>query len=307
MELRHLRYFIAVAENGSLSRAAEKLFIAQPPLSLQIRNLEDELGVALFIRHPRGVRLTLAGQALLPEARYLIERAGRVGNVARQSCEGRAVSLSMGFVPSSSHTVLPVLIRKLRETYPGLELELREMISEEQISALTDGRIDVGIARSGSKHPRVSASLQMSDPFCLAAPASERSASDGPVDLRSFSEKVFVGFSRSHGPAYFDQSIHLCTQAGFSPRIRYEASNVRGILDLVSAGLGVALVPASTVQLGVKGVAWRRLKQKRYGVLSVLRRKGDQHPAVSTVEGVVEKIFEDLLRKVDSRFASMKT
>lgn len=301
MELRHLRYFVAVAESGSLSRAAEKLFIAQPPLSLQIRQFEEELGVALFVRHPKGVRLTLAGQALLPEARYLLERAGRIGNVARQSREDRPVSLSMAFVPSSSNTVLPVLIRKLRATYPGLELELREMISEEQISAIADGRIDVGIARSGSKHPRVQASLQMPDPFCLALPAALDPAAAGVIDLRSYSEQAFVGFSRSHGPAYFDQSIHLCSQAGFSPRIRYEASNVRGVLDLVSAGLGIALVPASTVQLGVKGVAFRRLKQKPYGVLSVLRRKGDAPPVVQTLETVVAKIFGDLRHKVDTR------
>lgn len=304
MEMRHLRYFVAVAESGSLSRAAEKLFIAQPPLSLQIRQFEEELGVALFVRHPKGVRLTLAGQALLPEARYLLERMGRIGNVARQSRQNRPVSLSMGFVPSSSHTVLPILIRKLRAKYPGLELELREMISEEQISAIADGRIDVGIARSGSKHPRVQASLQMSDPFCLALPTSFDLAPEGAVDLRNYSDQAFVGFSRSHGPAYFDQSIHLCSQAGFSPRIRYEASNVRGVLDLVSAGLGIALVPASTVQLGVKGLAWQRLTQKPFGVLSVLRRKGDTQPAVQTLETVVEKIFEDLRLKVDARLAA---
>lgn len=304
MELRHLRYFVAVAESGSLSRAAEKLFIAQPPLSLQIRQFEEELGVALFIRHPKGVRLTLAGQALLPEARYLLERAGRIGNVARQSRADRPVSLSMAFVPSSSTTVLPLLIRKLRQAYPGLELELREMISEEQISAIADGRIDVGIARSGSKHARVQASLQMSDPFCLALPTALDTAAAGMIDLRHYAEQAFVGFSRSHGPAYFDQSIHLCSQAGFSPRIRYEASNVRGVLDLVSAGLGIALVPASTVQLGVKGVAFRRLKQKPYGVLSVLRRKGDSQPVVQTLETVVAKIFDDLRHKVDARLAA---
>lgn len=150
------------------------------------------------------------------------------------------------------------LDRKLRAKYQGLELALREMISEERISAIADGRIDLGSARSGSKHPRVQASLQMSDPFCLALPPSFGLAPEGAVDLRNYSDQAFVGFSRSHGPAYFDQSIHLCSQAGFSPRIRHEASNVRGVLALVSAGPGIALVPASTVQLGVKGLAWRR-------------------------------------------------
>jgi DNA-binding transcriptional LysR family regulator len=170
MELRHLRYFAAVAETGNLSRAAEKLFIAQPPLSVQIRQLEEELGQALFTRHPKGVRLTAAGQALLPEARYLVDRAARVVEVVRQAGKGPSGNLSVGFVPSASSTVLPVLVRQLRRLHAGVNLELREMISSEQIDALVAGHIDAGIARTPTRHPRLAVASRMPDAFCLAVP-----------------------------------------------------------------------------------------------------------------------------------------
>ena len=120
MELRHLRYFVAVAETGNLSRAAEKLFVAQPPLSVQIRQLEQELGQPLFTRHPKGVRLTAAGQALLPEARHLLHRAARIVDLTRDASEGPGGNLSVGFVPSASSTVLPALVRQLRKLHPRL-------------------------------------------------------------------------------------------------------------------------------------------------------------------------------------------
>jgi DNA-binding transcriptional LysR family regulator len=295
MELRHLRYFVAVAETGSLSRAAEKLFIAQPPLSVQIRQLEDELGQPLFTRHPKGVRLTAAGQALLPEARHLLERAARIVDLTGEAGKGPSGNLSLGFVPSASSTVLPVLVRQLRKLHPRLNLELREMISSEQVEALLDGHIDAGIARTPTRHPRLLVSPRMADPFCLAMPAAQARALPAPVDLRQFAEATFVAFTRHRGPAYFDQSIHLCSQAGFSPRVRYEATTVYGVLDLVSADLGVALVPASTALLGIRGVTLRSLRKPGTGeVLALLRRKVDTHPLLPLLESTVGEIFADL-------------
>jgi len=297
MELRHLRYFVAVAETGSLSQAAQKLFVAQPPLSVQIRQLEDELGGALFVRHPKGVRLTAAGQALLPEARFLLERAGRVRDVVCGA--GADGSLAIGFVPSASSTVLPELVRRLRRKHAGLNLELREMISSEQIEALVAGHIDAGIARTPTRHPRLAVARQMPDPFCIALPRNEAKGFDATVDLRGFAEHSFVGFTRHRGPAYFDQSIRLCSQAGFSPRIRYEASTVHGVLDLVSAGVGVALVPASTALLAIAGVALRPLRRPGAAeILALLRRKTDSHPLLPLVEGSVEAIFATLVQRV---------
>jgi DNA-binding transcriptional LysR family regulator len=299
MELRHLRYFAAVAETGNLSRAAEKLFIAQPPLSVQIRQLEEELGQALFTRHPKGVRLTAAGQALLPEARYLVDRAARVVEVVRQAGKGPSGNLSVGFVPSASSTVLPVLVRQLRRLHAGVNLELREMISSEQIDALVAGHIDAGIARTPTRHPRLAVASRMPDAFCLAVPSSQARALPAVLDLRHFADADFIAFTRHRGPAYFDQSIHLCSQAGFSPRVRYEATTVHGVLDLVSAELGVALVPASTALLGIKGVTVRPLRKQGVGeVLALLRRKVDPNPLLPFLESTVEQIFADLTTRV---------
>jgi len=299
MELRHLRYFAAVAETGNLSRAAEKLFIAQPPLSVQIRQLEEELGQALFTRHPKGVRLTAAGQALLPEARYLVDRAARVVEVVRQAGKGPSGNLSVGFVPSASSTVLPVLVRQLRRLHAGVNLELREMISSEQIDALVAGHIDAGIARTPTRHPRLAVASRMPDAFCLAVPSSQARALPAVLDLRHFADADFIAFTRHRGPAYFDQSIHLCSQAGFSPRVRYEATTVHGVLDLVSAELGVALVPASTALLGIKGVTVRPLRKQGVGeVLALLRREVDPNPLLPFLESTVEQIFADLTTRV---------
>lgn len=305
MELRHLRYFVAVAETGSLSRAAEKLYIAQPPLSLQIRQLEEELGTPLFTRHPKGVRLTPAGEALLAEARALLERAGRVRDVVRDVSQGPEGVLSLGYVPSASSTVLPSLVRLLRQRYPRWTLELREMISSQQVEALTTGHIDAGIGRLGTVPPRLLVSAVVPDPFCLAVPADRPRPRKGASDLKQFADESFVSFTRHRGPAYFDRFIHLCTQAGFSPRIHYEASTVHGVLDLVSAGLGVALVPASTALLRTPGVAWWPLQHANPGdVLALVRRKGEAHPLYPLLDEALAGIFARVGREAASGTAA---
>lgn len=304
MELRHLRYFVAVAETGSLSRAAEKLFIAQPPLSVQIRQLEDELGVALFMRHPKGVRLTAAGETLLPEARHLLQRAGRLRDLVAPAAG--AGSLVLGFVPSAAGTVIPELVRALRQRLPGLALELQESISSEQVESLVAGRIDLGLARAPVRHPRLQAACAMADPFCLALAADAPAAQAEEVELRAFAEHDFVSFTRHRGPAYFDQSIHLCAQSGFSPRIRYEASTVHGVLDLVGAGLGVALVPASTALLPQRGAVLRRLRRPgAREAMVLLRRKGEERPAVAVVAQEVAVIFEGLRGRLSERLSGL--
>ena len=171
LELRHLRYFVAIAEAGSVSRAAEKLFIAQPPLSVQVRQLEEDVGAPLFVRHAKGVRLTAAGEALLPEARSLLDRAARLRDTVHGAGEG--VRLSIGYVPSAVSTVLPSLARRLRKGSPRPDLELREMISSEQAEGLLAAHIDAGLARTSPHHPRLEVAAQMPDPFCLAVPLHE--------------------------------------------------------------------------------------------------------------------------------------
>ena len=301
MELRHLRYFVAVAETGSLSQAAEKLFIAQPPLSVQIRQLEEEVGAALFTRHPRGVRLTAAGAALLPEARELLDRAARLQGFAHSAPQVQ--SLALGFVPSASTTVLPDLVRALRQSHPHVQLQLKEMITSEQIQAIVSGQLDAGLARTPARHPRLTVACSLPDPFCLVMPAEAPAGPAGAVHLRDFADADFVAFTRHRGPAYFDQSIYLCSQAGFSPRIRYEASTVHGVLDLVSAGLGVALVPASTSLLAPAGVRVRALRQHTARETLALIQRKDNTPLQAELPLQVARIFKSLQRRVAQRLA----
>lgn len=297
MELRHLRYFVAVAEAGNLSRAADKLFIAQPPLSLQIRQFEDEIGTPLFSRHPKGMRLTPAGEALLPEARELLDRAARLVERPRQAAGGG--TLTLGFVPSASSTVMPDLVRRLRALQPQLDIRLHEMISDEQHVALIAKRIDAGIARSPARDPQVALACCLPDPFCLAVPASRGRGWPAVLDLRDQAAQPFVAFTRHQGPAYFDRAIRLCGDAGFSPRIRYEASTLHGVLDLVSAELGVALVPASAALLARRGVKILPLRHRaRDEVLSLLHRRRDDRPVIMQLALAVAAIFGGLQRRM---------
>lgn len=300
MELRHLRYFVAVAEAGNLSRAAVKLNIAQPPLSTQIRLFEEELGAALFTRHPKGVRLTSAGHSLLPEARYLLDRAARLVDLAREASHSdEAWRLGLGFIPSASSFVLPSLVHQLKAKHPRLNIELHELISSDQIEALVAGHIDAGIVRLTTRHPRLCIAQSIRDPLCLAIPAGLEPSRAGPVDLMHFSEHDFVAFSQHKGMAYSDHANHTCLQTGFNPRVRYEASTVHGVLDLVSAALGIALVPASSSLLGVDGVAFRALKQTMADeFLTLLRRKADSNPVLTLVEASIEATFASISRRI---------
>jgi DNA-binding transcriptional LysR family regulator len=304
MELRHLRYFVAVAEAGSLSRAAKKLYIAQPPLSLQIRQLEESLGTPLFTRHPKGVRLTKAGEVLLSEARVLLEHAGRLRDLVHDAARGPEGVLNLGYVPSASSTVLPTLLHRLRRDYPRWTLNLREMISSQQVEGLIAGTLDAGIGRLATVPARLQIPALVPDPFCLAVPAHREPPAPLPLELRQCADETFVSFTRHHGPAYFDRFIRLCTQAGFSPRIQYEASTVYGVLDLVRAGLGVALVPASTILLRVPGVTWWPLRRvDPDDVLGLIRRRGDAHPLYPLLDQCMQDILQGIHLQTRERLA----
>lgn len=297
MELRHLRYFVAVAELGSFSRAAEKLFIAQPPLSTQIRHLEEQVGVPLLVRYPRGVRTTSAGKVFLDQAKDVLARAENAKQRARQYERGGFLRLA--YVPSAGHTVLPRLLPRLMQAHPHAELEVVEMITAEQLAALHADRIDVGYARLPAGAPENVALIEFPDPFCLAIPGGHRLRGQGPVNLRAASGAIFVSYTRYSGPAYYDQVVGLCMEAGFSPDIRYEATTLFGVLDLVSAGLGVALVPASSVLLVAKPVMLRALtKPSRTGTLACLSRARDPNPLVGALVNLTKNVYSDLRAEI---------
>lgn len=308
MELRHLRYFVAVAELGSVSRAAERLFIAQPPLSMQIRQLEDELGVQLLTRLPRGVRLTPAGSAFLREANDILSRAERAKHVAREQAHARGGFLRMGYVPSAGMTFLPRLIRRIRSRWPSAELDLHEMITIRQLQALHHHEIDAGFVRHPFDTTQLTQIAQLHDHFYLAVPDGHRLAADGPIDLREAAREVFVVPTRPGGPSYFDRSLALCADAEFTPNIRYEPSSLHGVLTIVGAGLGVAIVPGAAALLQQTGVRLRMLvPETRVGALAFVHLTGDPDPFIAAVGTIVEDVFVELAVEIARRTGAPDT
>lgn len=303
MELRHLRYFQAVAELGSLTRASEKLFIAQPPLSLQIRQLEEEIGTPLFERHARGVSLTAAGTLFLASAQSILEQVERSKHQARRVGEGVGGQVSIGFVPSASHVVIPRLVRELRSAYPDVEIDVQEMITAHQMDALAADRIDLGLARLPLRDLRVEIACEVVDPFCLAMPQDHPlSKLPGPVPIKQMAGEPLVAFTRFRAPAFFDQALNVCLSAGFSPRLRYEASTIFSLLDLVSAGLGLAIVPSTCALLPTAGVVFRPLPPTvKKGSLALVRRRGTHDAAVEAATVIVRRIFRSLQQEARAR------
>jgi DNA-binding transcriptional LysR family regulator len=295
MELRHLRYFVAVAELGSISRAAQKLFIAQPPLSLQIKQLEDEVGAPLLVRYPRGVRLSPAGETFLAEAKDILLRADRALRLARQTDNAAGGVVRIGYVPTAGHTILPRLIRLLRERRPECDIEVSELTTAQQVQALRYHEIDAGLVRPPIEAGPVVAAAKLSDPFCLAIPPGHPLVGDAALDLKAAAQCVFISVTRQRGAAYFDQTVGLCTDIGFNPNIRYESSTLYGVLELVGAGLGVALVPSSAVTLASERTIFRVLRQpSRVGSLALAQLKDDPNPLVGLLSELTSQVFSAL-------------
>lgn len=301
MELRHLRYFVAVAELGSFSRASRKLFIAQPPLSIQIKQLEEEVGVPLLERHRRGARLTVAGAMFFKEAKAILVHTERAKVAARRGESMASPSLGIGFVPSAGYLVLPQLVKGLRKEVTDLVLQVKEMSTSEQVGALEAGEIQIGLGRAPIPRGSVTAIAQLHDPFCVAIPKGDLlGAGRGPLEMKSLTEKVFVTYARKNSPDLFHQSIALCTDAGFNPDVRYSASSVYGLLDLVSAGLGVALVPATAALLERPQIRIRPVHRPTREVsLSLLKHSHDDGALVDIASELSLGLFKQLSLQVE--------
>jgi DNA-binding transcriptional LysR family regulator len=257
VDLRHLRYFVAVAETLNVGRAAARLHISQPPLSRQIRALERELGVDLFVRGTRGVRLTAAGAALLPEARRLLRQADALAQGASQLAHGEAGIVRLGFISTAAYNVLPRVLPEFRKRRPGIRLQLVEGTSEVQLSALRDDELDAGLVippvhEAGVRYVRL-----LREPLMAALPARRRWPARLP--LERLAGEPFILFPRQAGPGLYDLIEGLCARAGFTPRIEQEAVQMPTIVSLVAARLGVALVPSSLTHMRRSGVVYRPL------------------------------------------------
>lgn len=299
VELRHLKYFVAVAELGSLSKAAVALYVAQPPLSRQIKDLEDEVGVPLLIRSSRGVAVTAAGEAFLKEARATLDQAERSKFVARQIGSTEVHTLNIGFIPSTCHTLLPKLLHRLRQDRPDVEVCAREMLTAEQAQAMLAGSIDIGICRPPVDTSRLALVATLDDPFCLVLPVDHWLAGCNEVDLARTSQERFVSYVRDQARAFFDQTHNFCIEAGFQPNIHFSVTSTYAVIELVAAGCGIAIVPSSAVAFGSKSVVFRRLiKPRRPGRMVVIRRSSDTNPVVSIAVDVIASLFTELDRDI---------
>jgi DNA-binding transcriptional LysR family regulator len=257
MELRHLRYLVAAADNGSFSGAARRLHVAQSAISEQLSDLEQEIGVQLFTRSSRKTSLTSAGELFLAEARQILADADHAVETARRAQRGEIGSLSIGFFAGSVGVNFPRLIRSFRKQHPGVRLSMVEMTSTRQWQALVNGEIDIGFTRRVEPEFRTDliSEILHQDPIVAIVPKGHPVA-PGPVDLRDLASEPFVLSSRDTSPAVFDKVIELCSEAGFSPRIASISSVWSSVAVMVQAGEGIALLPLNQQQSRTRDLAF---------------------------------------------------
>lgn len=263
MELRHLRYFAAVADELHFGRAAGRLAISQPPLSLAIRQLEDELGAKLFERDNKRVALTPAGEAFLEDVRHLLAQSGEAAEHARRVAGGSTGRLRVGFSGSMLYRGLPEAVAAYRSAWPGVVLTLVELNSAEQIDALAHDRLEAGFVHVPQVPDGLDGLLVADEPFVACLPEGHALARSSRLDLRELAADPFVLFARSASPLYYEQVIALCIAAGFRPQVQFEARHWLSVVALVAEGMGVAVVPAAIGASGMHGVRFATLKPSR--------------------------------------------
>jgi len=297
MELRHLRYFIAVAEEGHITRAAERLGMQQPPLSQQIRALERELDVQLLRRKPRGVELTEAGRALLADARAILAHIDHAFATTRRTARGEQGRIAVGFTSSAPfHPFVPRVIRAFRETFPLIALTLEEDGTTELIEDLRHERIDAAFIRTQVADPMgVTINPLLEEAMLAALPSTHALANGGaadgpPLPLATLAAETFIVYRRRSGPGLYDAIFAACHAAGFSPLVGQEAPRIVSTLNLVAAGLGIAIVPASLQRMQMDGVVYRRLTGTHpRAPLLLATRRGDTSAVVRRFLDLVKR------------------
>lgn len=290
MELRHLRSFIAVAEELHFSRAARRLHIEQPALSQQIRQLERELGTRLFERTTRRVELTVPGRVLLDRARRVTDAADRSMADTRRAARGQLGWLVIGFVDSAAYGLLPPVLRELRRHAPDLSLELRELSTEAQLAGLLDD-IDAGIVRDVDEFDGLDVTPLLTERLVVAVPAAHLLSGRDRVRLAELADEPFVSFPRERVPIIHDRLVELCrTTGGFQPQIAHHALQYPTMIGLVAAGYGVALVPDSLRVFRHGGVRYVALADDgAVSRLSLARRATNTEPATLTFVEIIRR------------------
>jgi len=308
MELRHLRYFIAVAEEGRIVRAAERLGMQQPPLSQQIKALERELDVQLLRRKARGVELTEAGRAFLDNARAMLAQYDHTFETTRRAARGEQGQICVGVTPTGPfHPFVPRVIRAFREAFPRVSVNLEESLSTALVESLRSEQVDVAFLRTPIADPKDLVIIPLLDePMVVALPTGHPLAQiargpDRGITVKALAGETFIVYGRPHKPGQhglgqYEAMIAACHAAGFSPRIGQEAPRISSTLNLVAVGLGISLIPASLARMNVDGVTYRRLKGNNQpkAILNLASRRGDTSAVV--------RQFLNLIRRAAKEF-----
>ncbi len=290
MELRHLRYFLAVAEEGNFTRAAAKLGIGQPPLSQQIRDLENEIGVALFHRVPHGAELTAAGTAFLGEAKASLAAAEKAKLAAQGAARGETGRLALGFTASSAfNPVVSGTIRKFRARWPDVRLTLTEMNSHLLMEKLVRGEVDAAFIRPGLENPKDVRMKRLADePMLIALPSHHPLAVHPKLPISALANEAFVLFPRIVGLSLYDDVVEACRNAGFEMIVAQEAPQMPSVVNLVAADLGVSIVPTAIAQIKLAGVTYRPIEGEpllaRLGLVSM---KNNRSPLIDNLTSLL--------------------
>ncbi|WP_194454779.1 LysR family transcriptional regulator [Bradyrhizobium sp. CCBAU 53421] len=301
MELRHLRHFVVVAEEGHITRAAERLGMQQPPLSQRIKAIESELGVQLFRRKARGVELTEAGRVFLNRARATLAQHDGAIEATRSAARGEQGRLRVGVMPTALfHPFVPFAIRAFRTAFPMVSLTLDECLSKEALERLRNDQMDVAFMRAPLTEPQsLIVNPLLVEPMVVALPSDHalaRRGRGGTLSLKDLAGETFIVYARQLGPAFYEATMAACLKAGFSPRLGQEAPRITSALSLVAVGLGISLVPACMQRMTMDGIAYQRLKgaSQPKAVLSLASRRGEPSPVVRNFVSLVRQAARNL-------------
>ena len=289
LELKHLRSFLAVAEQLHFRRAAESIHLSEPALSVQIRALEEQVGVQLFVRDRRKTALTPAGQIFLEEVREMAALTERAIQRARQAAVGQVGTLRVGFVSSAAALLIPPIVMRFRELYPQVDLDLRNVLTADQLVQLAERKLDVGLLRLPvPKQEHIETTVLHREPFVLLLPSQHPFTRKRRLRLEHLRDANFVMYARKKAPGFHDLILGILNDSGFSPHVALEASEMPTLISLVAAGLGVAIAPTSVQYFHQHpGVAVRSLpKGLPQSEIALAVRKEDTSP--------MAKLFVDL-------------
>lgn len=277
MELRQLRNFLAVAEELHFGRAAKRLHISQPALSFDIRKLEERIGVKLFLRNNKEVRLTRCGDALLIKCRSLLESADELQQMLHSYGQGKKGFIRLGFINSMLYRGLPEAIAQFARQYPGVDVALKEMGTQEQIIALEKRQIDIGCANGAHFPPSIRADVVVEEAFVCCLPQAHPLHQHATIDLTALQQESFILFAPEVSPHFHHQILAQCAAAGFYPRIQHQARTWETIITMVAMGLGIALVPQGLQHIATERVGYRPLVDKLLTTQVLLLRHQDVH------------------------------